>query len=395
MKNKTLDVFYEGRIVGTLAETSDKRIAFEYSDEWLENGFSISPFSLPLKKDVFVPSSDSRRIFKGLFGVFADSLPDSWGELLLDRILSENGINKDNVNTLDRLAYVGSSGMGALEYYPSKESDYSFGSLDYDTIATECSKILTSKPTNKLDDLYKLGGSSGGTRPKILIHENNKDWIIKFPASKDSKISGKREYDYSLCAKKSGIIMTDTELLPSKICDGYFKTERFDRQKGKKVFSITFVGLLEADFLAPSCDYATYFKLVNILTKEDNVQLEQIFKIMCFNVFAHNLDDHTKNFSFIRSGNKWVLAPAYDLTYSDTYFGEHTTSVNGKGKGISEEDLIKVGTDGGLNKKTCKELIDEIRSKIPMIDQYLYEEKNEKIGKVEMKKKLTEIQNRI
>ena len=391
MKTKTLEVYYKGKTVGTLAESDDKLIAFQYSDEWIKNGFAISPFSLPLKEDVFIPESDNRKIFNGLFGVFADSLPDSWGNLLLDRYLSSIGINRDSISVLDRLAYVGSSGMGALEYYPSKVVDYSIQGLDYDSIAKECNKLLSSKTTDKLDMLYNLGGSSGGTRPKILITEKGREWIIKFPMSLDSKDSGKREYDYSLCAKKSGITMTETKLIPSKICEGYFKTERFDRVNGEKILSITIAGLLEVDFRAPSCDYQTFMKLVSILTKEDKKQLEQMFRIMCFNVFAHNLDDHTKNISFLRKDNMWKLAPAYDLTYSTTYYGEHTTSVNGKGRGIEDKDLIEVGVNAGLTKKKCKDIIDEIRSNIPMIEKYLGKQEEDKMGKKALEDKLDEI----
>ena len=125
--------------------------------------------------------------------------------------------------------------MGALEYLPSKESDFDFKGigLDFDTIAKECENILSSKESNQLDILFKMGGSSGGTRPKILISENNRDWIIKFPSKSDPEISGKREFDYSLCAKGCGISMTETELIPSNVCEGYFKTERFDRRDGE------------------------------------------------------------------------------------------------------------------------------------------------------------------
>ena len=114
-KSKTLDVSYKSRHVGTLAEMLDKRIAFQYDREWIHTGFSISPLSLPLSNEVFVPSEKSRNHFRGLFGVFSDSLPDSWGELLLDRYLSSIGINKENVSSLDRLAYIGTSGMGAFQ----------------------------------------------------------------------------------------------------------------------------------------------------------------------------------------------------------------------------------------------------------------------------------------
>ncbi|SEA55522.1 serine/threonine-protein kinase HipA [Pseudobutyrivibrio sp. ACV-2] len=392
--NKTLDVYYHGMQVGTLAETPDKRIAFQYSSEWQKNGFSISPFSLPLRNDVFVPNERSLERFGGLFGVFADSLPDSWGQLLLDRHLETLGITRSGISTLERLAYVGKNGMGALEYLPSKESDFDFKGigLDFDTIAKECENILSSKESNQLDILFKMGGSSGGTRPKILISENNRDWIIKFPSKSDPEISGKREFDYSLCAKGCGISMTETELIPSTVCEGYFKTERFERRDGEKIFTITFAALLEADFRAPSCDYETFFKLTKALTKDAIYDKEQMYRIMCFNIAAHNRDDHTKNFSFTHSDlNGWKLAPAYDITYSDTYWGEHTTSVNGKGKDITKEDLIKVGCDAGLTEKFCLDCLEEIEEKVKMLDNYLKPNHRKTKEHIHFKERISEI----
>ena len=373
-KNKTLDVYYNNRHVGTLAEMLDKRIAFQYDREWIQTGFSISPLSLPLSNEVFVPSEKSRNHFRGLFGVFSDSLPDSWGELLLDRYLSSIGINKENVSSLDRLAYIGTSGMGALEYIPSKNTDFDIigTKLNYDEIAKECSELLSSKTSDQIDVLYKLGGSSGGTRPKVFLHEQGREWIIKFPAKNDPDISGKREYDYSLCAKKCGITMAETQLVKSSICDGYFKTERFDRQNNKKIFTITSAGLLEADFKAPACDYETLMKLTGALTKDNYSDKEQLFKVMCFNVMTHNKDDHTKNFSFLYTEDQgWRLAPAYDLTYSDTYWGEHTTSVNGKGKNILDDDLIYIGVSAGIKENVCKEHIYKIRENTQELSEYL------------------------
>ena len=373
-KNKTLDVYYNNRHVGTLAEMLDKRIAFQYDREWIQTGFSISPLSLPLSNEVFVPNEKSRNHFRGLFGVFSDSLPDSWGELLLDRYLSSIGINKENVSSLDRLAYIGTSGMGALEYIPSKNTDYDIigTKLNYDEIAKECSELLSSKTSDQIDVLYKLGGSSGGTRPKVFLHEQGREWIIKFPAKNDPDISGKREYDYSLCAKKCGITMAETQLVKSSICDGYFKTERFDRQNNKKIFTITSAGLLEADFKAPACDYETLMKLTGALTKDNYSDKEQLFKVMCFNVMTHNKDDHTKNFSFLYTEDQgWRLDPAYDLTYSDTYWGEHTTSVNGKGKNILDDDLIYIGISAGIKENVCKEHIYKIRENTQELSEYL------------------------
>ena len=371
--NRKLEVYCHGRLVGYLAETPDHMVAFQYSDEWIKSGFSISPLSLPLNNNVFIPPEKCRDRFAGLFGVFADSLPDSWGELLLDRHLGTLGISRGDVTTLERLAYIGRSGMGALEYYPAKESDFNMdpAGLDYDQISKECEKVLSSKESDQLNVLYNLGGSSGGTRPKILLTEDGKDWIVKFPASTDPAISGKREYDYSLCAKACGIIMTETALVESSVCEGYFKTVRFDRKDGKKIFSITISGLLEAVFRAPSCDYNTYMKLIRMLTRDNDKDKEQMYRVMCFNILTHNRDDHAKNFSFLYTNDDgWRLAPAYDLTYSDTYWGEQTTSVCGKGKDISEKELIKVGTEAGLTKASCIEYLNQIHDKIGTLERY-------------------------
>ena len=213
--------------------------------------------------------------------------------------------------------------------------------------------------------MFRNGGSSGGTRPKILISDEGIDWIVKFPSYTDPMISGKREYDYSLCAKKCGIPMTRTELVKSSVCDGYFKTERFDRCDKKKVFMVTFSGILEADFRVPSCDYATYMKLIQILTHDNREDKERMYKQMCFNVLGHNRDDHTKNFSFVHTEqNGWRLSPAYDITYSSTYWGEHTTAVNGKGKDISVDDLVTVGRGAGLSKEYCISAYEEVRSAV-------------------------------
>ena len=394
INSRKLEVYCRGDLVGYLAETPDHMIAFQYSDTWIRNGFSISPLSLPLKNNVFVPPEKCRERFRGMFGVFADSLPDSWGELLLDRHLGAMGIDAGDIGTLDRLAYVGNSGMGALEYHPAREMDFRVDTagLNYDQIAEECGKVLSSKTSDQLDILYQLGGSSGGTRPKILLTENGREWIVKFPESKDPAISGKREYDYSLCAKDCGIVMTETALVPSSVCEGYFKTERFDRKKGEKIFSVTFAGLLEADFRAPSCDYEIYMKLIRMLTRDHTEDKEQMYRIMSFNVLTHNRDDHTKNFSFLYTDDKgWRFAPAYDLTYSDTYWGEHTTSVSGKGKNISDKEIIKVGKDAGLSKLFCIECLNEINEKTGVLSPYLGNRKYHKVGKISPASRITEI----
>ena len=358
---KYLKVSYNDILVGTLAKTPDRVVAFEYDSDWLNNGFSISPFSLPLIKKVFIPKYDP---FGGLFGVFNDSLPDSWGRLLVDRLFLKNKINPNEIDNLNRLAVVQESGMGALTYKPEHRFESGNNISDYDILAQECSKILESQNSDNLDELFKLGGSSGGARPKILTSIDNEDWIIKFPSSSDTKNIGEKEYQYSLCAKDCGINMTETRLFPSKICSGYFGIKRFDRKNGKKVHMVSVSGLLETSHRLPNLDYNTLMKLALELTR--NYQdIEQLFRLMCFNVFAHNRDDHSKNFSFLFDDTKkeWHISPAYDLTYSFSFNGEHATTINGEGKNPTLDDILAVAKNIGLKENFAKDIALDIQEK--------------------------------
>lgn len=370
--NKVINVFYNNIKVGTLALSKEKDVCFQYDDNWIEDGFSINPFVLPLNKEVFVVN---KPYFEGLFGVFSDSLPDAWGKLLLNRMLKQNKINIKNINVLDKLAIVGTSGMGALEYKPSYEFQQEIDTeFDLDTLSIECNKLLNTEFSNSLDELFLLGGSSGGARPKILTKFSGEDWIVKFNTKLDGQNQGKMEYEYYLCAIKCGIKMMESKLLPSKISNGYFATKRFDRLNNKKVHTISVAALLELDFQAPSLDYHSLMKLTKILTNNNYEDIEQMFKIMCFNVFAHNLDDHSKNFSFVYDEvtRMYRLSPAYDLTYSNTYFGEHATSIDGNGKNITDNQLINVGVKAGIKKEKCLMIIENIKSNVnEMLIEYL------------------------
>ena len=363
-EDNVLQVYYGEKLVGTLALTADYKAAFQYAQEWLENGFSISPFSLPLKNQVFVPTKD---YFSGLFGVFADSLPDNWGRLLLDRLIRAHQQNPDELTILDRLAIVGSSGMGALTYRPEEHFSFEPQGYDLDDLALQCQKILNTEYSEKLDELYLLGGTSGGARPKIMTEIDGENWIIKFPAHVDKKDVGKMEYDYSLCAKACGIVMSETRLFSSDICPGYFGTKRFDRRieknEIKRAHMLTAAALLELDFNQPSLDYHELMKLTKILTRDCTEDVENMYRRMCFNVFAHNRDDHSKNFTYIynEKDDMWRLSPAYDLTYSNTYYGEHTTTVDGNGKNPGKKELVAVGVQAGMKKTYCERVAEEIR----------------------------------
>ena len=364
-KIKSLQVFYNEKKVGTLALMKNNIVAFEYDSNWITNGFSISPFSLPLKKQVFIPRIDP---FDGLYGVFSDSLPDGWGRLLVDRMLNSQNINPREISQIDRLAIVGETGMGALSYKPEynllEDKDYQ---EDYDNLALSCKKILNTEYSADLDKLFKLGGSSGGARPKILTKIDNEDWIIKFPSSLDESNIGKLEYLYSVCAKKCKIDMPETKLFPSKISSGYFGIKRFDRKKLstgaiRKLHMISVSGLLETSHRIPNLDYNDLMQLTLNLTKSFE-EVEKLFRLMCFNVFSHNRDDHSKNFSFIYNEdlNKWELSPAYDLTYSYSINGEHATTINGNGVNPGLTDILKVAEKIGLDKKKAEKIAIEIK----------------------------------
>ena len=371
-QNNALQVYYDERLVGTLAMTADHKVAFQYDDEWLENGFSISPFSLPLKKQVFVPQKD---YFDGLFGVFADSLPDNWGRVLLNRLLRSHKQNPDELTVLNRLAIVGKSGMGALTYYPENSFSEQQKPVNLDELAEECDKILNTEYSDKLDELYYLGGTGGGARPKIMTTVDGKDWIIKFPAHVDRKDAGKMEYDYSCCARQCGITMSETRLFPSDKCKGYFGIRRFDREAdGKRAHMLTAAALLELDFEQPSLDYHSLMKLTKILTRDNKEDVENMFRRMCFNVFAHNRDDHSKNFTYLYDeiNDQWRLSPAYDLTYSNTYYGEHTTTIDGNGRNPGRKELLAVGSAAGMRKNNCERIIDTIQACVSqMLGEYL------------------------
>lgn len=374
-RDNSLLVYYNERLVGTLAITAGRKVAFQYSKSWLEAGFSISPFSLPLKDQVFVPTKD---YFQGLFGVFADSLPDNWGRLLLHRLLRSHKQNPEDLTILERLAIVGKSGMGALTYQPERMFPGQMDDLDLDMLAEQCRKILNTEHSDKLDELYRLGGTSGGARPKIMTSIDGEQWIVKFPAHVDGKDAGKMEYDYSCCAKQCGIIMSETRLFPSDKCKGYFGIKRFDRKlegmEEKRIHMLTAAALLELNFEQPSLDYHGLMKLTKILTEDNAEDMENMFRRMCFNVFAHNRDDHSKNFTYLydEAKDSWRLSPAYDLTYSNTYYGEHTTAVAGNGRNPGRKELLTVGMSAGLEKEWCIAIIEMIEKTVSeMLEEYL------------------------
>ncbi len=348
-----IEVFLNGIKVGRMALTPDLLCAFEYDAAYLASGVSVSPFYLPLKKEVFIAK---RHPFNGGFGVFDDSLPDGWGNLILDRYLKTKGIVPEKLTLLQRLALVGSNGRGALEYKPDFSEFTENEILDFDFLAKEAQKILKTEYSGEgVDLLYKHGGSPGGARPKIFVKAEDKEWLIKFRVTNDPENIGETEYEYSLLAKKCGIRMPETRLFEGK----YFGTERFDRTSSGKIHTVSAAGLLHANYREPSLDYESLLKLCLVLTKNME-EVYTLFRIMVFNVAIKNKDDHAKNFSFQIIDNEWKLSPGYDLLPSNGFNGYHTTTVNGNGE-PAEKDMMTVAEKTGLNKQKCMHIMQEIK----------------------------------
>lgn len=362
-RKEGLAVLIGARRVGTLAAVPDHRVAFEYDPQWLQDGFSISPLSLPLQRGVFVPKGYDP--FEGLFGVFSDSLPDGWGRLLVDRLLKKKGIDPAGVDSLTRLAIVGSSGMGALQYYPEREWKERQEGLSLDELAAGCASFLETDESENLDELFRLGGSSGGARPKVNYQIDGEEWIVKFASAHDRRDIGQQEYEYSLCARACGIQMPETRLMPSVFCSGYFATKRFDRARKRRIHMISVAGLLETSHRIPNLDYHILMKLTLRLTN-DYSQLEELYRRMCFNVFSHNRDDHSKNFSYLYDAEqgRWILSPAYDLTYSSSIGGEHATTVDGNGSNPGKKELLAVANAMKLDLNWCERTADVIEEKV-------------------------------
>lgn len=362
---RSLEVLLDGAPIGTLAATSDGLAAFEYADDWIANGFALNPLSLPLEKRVFVAK---RHPFEGLFGVFDDSLPDGWGRLLVDRFLREQGIDPFEVAFLGRLAIVGESGMGALGYRPTITQPPRASDRTLDELADECAAMLKTDFSDDLDTLFALGGSSGGARPKILTVIDGEEWIVKFPSSMDTRDIGKHEFECAQAAAEAGIEMPEVRLLPSDRCSGYFAIKRFDRVpregggSSRKVHMASAGALLEASHRVPSLDYDLLMKLALRLTGA-MAEVEALYRLMAFNVAIGNRDDHAKNFTFVRPTDVqgvWHLSPGYDLTSNAGINGEHSTTVNGKGRGITREDLLAVAKRAGISTSRARIILDEV-----------------------------------
>lgn len=355
---KKVTVKYNKSVVGTLVDLGDENIAFQYNDEWIKTGFAISPYSLKLTNQIYI---NPKKNFGGLYGVFNDSLPDGWGELLVRRMLAKQGINFDNISPLTRLTLISNNGLGALTYEPCQTEKEEQCCLNLDQLSKQIEMVLNDDANSNLDDIFKLGGSSGGARPKAHLKIDNENWIVKFKCAYDPIDIGVNEYNANALAKKCDINVNEFKLFNSNICSGYFGAKRFDREKTKKIHMISLSSILETTHNYANLDYIYLFQIIADISVLKQQDMYEAFKRMCFNVLYGNKDDHGKNFAFLYDENLkgYKLSPAYDITKT-THQLEHQMMVNGNGN-PTEKDLMEICNIFSLSKTKCKNIINQIK----------------------------------
>lgn len=362
--------------VGRLA-VRERKIYFEYERSFIERNLEISPIKLPLQPGL---QSFENNLFEGLPGVFNDSLPDGWGRLLFDRFARTQGILPNALTPLDSLANTGTHGLGALIYEPDFGAVDQNENINLDKLSAEAQEVLDGQSSDVLKSLIALNGSSAGARPKALIGVNEQrdhiihgantlpagyePWIVKFSNTQDGIDAGAIEYVYALLAKDAGIDMPNVHLFPAEKGPGYFAVKRFDRVGSKRYHMHTACGLLHSDFRTPTLDYEDLLTLTGMLTR-DVREVEKAYRLAVFNVFTHNRDDHSKNFSFLMDEDgHWTLSPAYDLTFSSGPNGEQSTTVMGEGRNPRVEHLLKLAKESNIKKRKAEKILAEIKSSI-------------------------------
>ena len=398
-----------GKDVATVVWDKDKEIAvIEFFESFVNERLDISPLVMPiddlLRGDrIFSFPTHKTKIFKGLPGLLADSLPDDYGNSVIDEWFAAQQMVV-SITPLDRLSYIGQRGMGALEFEPAtnvKELNES-SRLEIEQLTELAKQILNQRESFAADlqkknktimDILRVGTSAGGAKPKAIIayNENTKEvrsgqvkapegftyWLLKFDGVEDKKLKdnpigiGRIEYAYFQMAKDCGIKMAECRLLHEGNY-AHFMTKRFDRtETGEKLHTQTLCAIAHFD-RDERYSYEQVFQTMRKLYLPYS-DMEQMYRRMVFNVLARNHDDHTKNHSFImdKTGN-WSLAPAYDLCYSYSPSGkwtnQHQLSLNGKRDNFVKDDLLQVAQKADI--KNATEIVPQVTEIISKWDVY-------------------------
>lgn len=396
--NDTAEVYLWGTRIGIIHQDISKAYAaFEYDDNFVNSGIEVSPLRMPLGKNIYEFPALAGDPFYGMPGLVADSLPDRFGNAVIEQWLMSLGKSLSDFTAIDRLCYTGKRGMGALEYVPAsadiKDIDESINVREMvkfasDILSNRENISLAANDSLTYSQLVQVGSSAGGARAKALIAWNEATnevrsgqmqlgpgydyWLMKFDNVSKNGDHGLEdepeytliEYAYYLMARSCGITMNECRIYHSE-GGHHFMTRRFDRENGKKLHMQSLGALAHISYQEPGvCGYelaAMYMKEIGLSYKE----IEQFYRRMVFNCLAVNQDDHVKNISFLmdKSG-KWMLSPAYDITFSynpsNKWLCAHQMTVNGKTVGIGLPDLLEAGAKMGIKNRRCKDIIGEI-----------------------------------
>ena len=414
---KTAFVKIWGQTVGAVAWDERQGLAsFEYEPKFKSKNIDLAPIKMPItsNQNIFsfpelTPSKHSEYdTFKGLPGLLADVLPDKYGNQLINIWLAQNGRPENSMNPIEQLCFIGTRGMGALEFEPTqpKSTKKSF-QVEINSLVDIARRMLDKREgfeanLNEDDqqaviEILKIGTSAGGARPKAIIAYNKEKghirsgqtnapkgfehWLIKLDGVSDAQFGesqgyGRIEMAYYNMAKDCGVKMMESELLEEN-GRAHFMTKRFDREKESIKHHIqTFCAMQHYDFNEiRSYSYEQLFQTMRLL-RLPYPDAEQLYRRMVFNVIARNCDDHTKNFAFrLKEGSNWELAPAYDICHAyrpdSIWVSQHALSINGNRIGIEKEDLIKFAK--AMNIKKSENIISEINSKIQHWNNYAEE----------------------
>lgn len=405
----TAEVYMWGTRIGVVAQPELHSMPiFNYDKKFLKSGIQVSPLVMPLSNVNYSFPYLAERTFHNLPGLLADSLPDKFGTLLLERYLTDQGRNLNSLSAVERLLYTGKRGMGALEYVPAKDyaSNYD-ADIDINALVKLASDILMKRKEihidskiNMMEQIINIGTSAGGARAKAIIAWNphTKEirsgqidagngfeyWLLKFDGVENNKDKGPNaddpaytriEYAYYLMAKSAKIEMSQCRLYEEN-GKYHFMTKRFDRlNNGEKLHMQTLGALAHFDYNQPGAhSYEQAADVINKLNLGINT-VEELYKRMVFNILARNQDDHVKNISFLMDKKgQWYLAPAYDITYandpSNIWLSKHQMTMNGKADNFVLKDFYEAGKVMNLKKSKIDYIIENVRDALSKWNLY-------------------------
>ena len=369
--------------VGVLA-AADQRLLFEYEASWITRSLELAPFYLPVAKRAFV--FERSQLPSGLPGLCADSLPDGWGTLIMDRYFLRQGVARQDISLIDRLAYLGDDAMGALCYQPALRSGESLlEAVRIGVAAREALHLFEGKVADAGRLLARIGGSPGGARPKALIGipadgdsfvsgngplpAGYTHWMVKFSgegkggANDYGRYEGALEHICLQLARAAGITVPEFKLIDDGAGVRHLAGRRFDRPThATRRHVATTSGLLHADYRLPSLDYAELLRLAWALTR-DSTQVVEQYRRAIFNLFAGNRDDHAKNHGYLMDeSGRWQLSPVYDVTFSSGPGGEHWTSFLGVGTSPGTAILLQLAEQASIKAGEARTIIEQVQA---------------------------------